>query len=49
MSWRGHAWEFAVTALSWIVAIGAIAFVAAFVACDALRRRRCARRKGSAS
>lgn len=40
MTWRDHTWEFAVSALSWLVAIGAIVFVATFVAYDAYKTRR---------
>ncbi len=45
MTWRDHTWEFAVSTFSWIVAIGALAFVVMFVMYDAVKtRRRKARR-----
>lgn len=44
MTWRDHTWEFTVGALSWIVAIGAIVFVVGYVAFEAIRSRRSARR-----
>lgn len=40
MSLIERAWEFTVTAASWFIAIGALVFVVAFVAYDALRERR---------
>jgi uncharacterized membrane protein YGL010W len=40
MTWRDHTWEFTVSALSWIVALGAIVFVLAFIAHDAYKTRR---------
>ena len=44
MTWRDYTWEFVISAFSWIVAIGAFVFVAAYVAHDAyktrMRRRR---------
>jgi len=40
MTWRDHTWEFTVGAVSWIVAIGALVFVIAFLAYDALKTRR---------
>lgn len=51
LTWRDHTWEFAVTAVSWIVAIGALGFVVVYVAFDAVKTaktdkaRRKARRK----
>lgn len=39
MTWRGHTWEFVLSALSWFLAIGALAFVVAFVAYDAHKSR----------
>jgi hypothetical protein len=45
MSWREHIWEFAISALSWVVAVGALVFVVAFVAYDAAKTRH-RRRKG---
>ena len=44
MSWRGYTWEFLITAISWILAIGALAFVAAYVAFDAIKSHRKERR-----
>jgi len=44
MTWRDHTWEFVISVLSWLVAIGALAFVAAFFAFDAVRTRRRGRR-----
>jgi len=43
MSWRGHTWEFTVTALSWIVAIGAIGVLVIFLIVEAIRNRRTVR------
>ena len=40
MTWRDHTWEFTVSTLSWIIALGAIVFVAAYVAHDAYKTRR---------
>ncbi len=40
MTWRDHTWEFVICAFSWIVAIGALLFVVAFVAHDAYKTRR---------
>ena len=40
MSWRDHSWEFFVVALSWLVAIGALGFIALYLAGEALRERR---------
>ena len=40
MTWRDHTWEFTVSALSWLVAIGALVFVASFVAFEAFKNRR---------
>ena len=45
MTWRGHTWEFVISTISWIVALGALVFVVAYVAFDAFKmRRRKARR-----
>ena len=45
MTWRDHTWELVISACSWLVAIGALVFVAAYVAYDAYKtRRRKARR-----
>jgi len=44
MTWRDHTWEFTVSTLSWVIAIGALVFVVAFVAYDAIKRRWKARR-----
>ena len=45
MTWRDHTWEFVIGAFSWIVAIGALVFVAVYVAHDTYKtRRRKARR-----
>lgn len=43
MTWRDYTWEFTVAALSWVVALGALALIAAYVAYEALQRRRAAR------
>ena len=40
VSWRDHVWEFTVGAISWLIAIGALAFVVAFIAYDALKDKR---------
>ena len=40
MTWHDHAWEFTVSALSWLIAIGALAVIAALVAYDAIKQRR---------
>ena len=40
MTWRDHSWEFAVTAFSWLVAVGALVFVIAFVLYDAAKTRK---------
>ena len=40
MTWRDYTWEFTVSALSWIVALGALVFVAAYVTHDAYMTRR---------
>lgn len=40
MTWRDHTWEFAVTALSWLVALGAVVFVIVFVLYDAAKTRK---------
>ena len=40
MTWRDHTWEFVISAFSWIVAIGALVFVVAFVVYDAHKTRR---------
>jgi len=40
MTWRGHTWEFVVSAISWIMAIGALGFVVVYVWFDAIRTRR---------
>ena len=45
MTVRDHTWEFAVNAFSWIAAIGALVFVAAYVAYDAYKTRRRAKAK----
>lgn len=44
MTLRDHTWEFVISAVSWIVAIGALVFVAAYLAHDAIKRRRKVRR-----
>jgi len=44
MTWRDHTWEFAISALSWLIAIGALVFVASFVAFEAFKNRRRSRR-----
>jgi hypothetical protein len=45
MTWRDHTWEFVLSALSWLVVIGALVFVVAYLAYDAFKsRRRKARR-----
>ena len=46
MTLRDHTWELAVSALSWIAAIGALVFVAAYVALDAYKTRRQKKVKG---
>jgi hypothetical protein len=40
MTWRDHSWEFFVVGLSWLVAIGALGFIALFLVAEALRERR---------
>lgn len=40
MTWSEGAWEFTVNMLSWFVAIGALVFVVAYVAFEALKARR---------
>ena len=40
MTWREYTWEFVIGAVSWIVAIGALVFVVAYVAHDAFKARR---------
>ena len=40
MTWREGVWEFTVNTLSWFIAIGALAFVVAYVAYDAIKMRR---------
>jgi len=40
MTWSERGWEFTVTALSWFIAIGALAFVVMFVMYDAYTSRR---------
>ena len=40
MSWREHAWEALVGALSWLVAVGFLAAVGALLAFEAHRARR---------
>lgn len=40
MTWRDQTWEFTVSAFSWVVALGALVFVVAYVAFDALQTRR---------
>jgi len=40
MTWRDHTWEFVIIAFSWIVALGALVFVVAYVAFDAFKTRR---------
>lgn len=44
MTLRDHTWEFVISAFSWLVAIGALVFVVAFVAFDAVKTRRKERR-----
>ena len=45
MTWHDHTWEFVISTFSWILALGALFFVAAYVAHDAYKtRRRKARR-----
>jgi len=39
MTFRDHTWEFAVSAFSWIAAIGALVFVAAYVALEMIKER----------
>jgi hypothetical protein len=38
MNWREHSWEFVVGAISWIVALVALACLGVFVAVDAAQR-----------
>ena len=45
MTWRGHTWEFVISAFSWIVALGTLVFVAAYVAYDAYKTRSRRRRQ----
>lgn len=40
MTWRGHTWELTVFVLSWLMALGALAFVAAYIAHEAFKTRR---------
>lgn len=40
MTWRDHTWEFTVTAFSWLVALGAVVFVIAFVLYDSAKTRK---------
>lgn len=44
MTLRDRTWEFAISAVSWIVAIGALVFVVAYLAYDAIKKRRKVRR-----
>lgn len=44
MTRRDHTWEFAVSTFSWVVAIGALAFVAAYLVYEAVKNRRGDRR-----
>jgi hypothetical protein len=44
MTWREHTWEFVISAFSWIVAFGALAFVVAYFAFEAVKSRRKSRR-----
>jgi hypothetical protein len=47
MTWRDHTWEFVISAFSWIVAIGALVFVVAYVAHDTFKTRRRTRKRGT--
>ena len=40
MTWRDHSWELFVSAISWLVAIGALGLIAMFLVVEALRARR---------
>lgn len=40
MTWTEQAWEFTVIMLSWFIACGALVFVIAYVALDAIKTRR---------
>ena len=40
MTWRDHAWEFVINAVSWLVAILALAAVVAWFTLDTLKQRR---------
>jgi hypothetical protein len=44
VSWREHAWEFTIGVLAWVAAVGLLAFIAVFLAYEALQRRRGASR-----
>ena len=48
MTVRDHTWELAVSAFSWIAAIGALVFVVAYVALDAYKTRRQEKAKAKA-
>ena len=39
MTWRDHVWELLISAFSWIVAFGALAFVAVYFAYEAFKNR----------
>ena len=47
MTWRGHTWEFVISTISWIVALGALIFVVAYVTYDAYKTRRRTRKRGA--
>ena len=40
MTWSDRTWEIFISAFSWIVALGALFFVVAYVAHDAYKTRR---------
>ena len=40
MTWRDHSWEVFVGAISWLVAIGALGFIAMYLVVEARRARR---------
>ena len=40
MTWRDHTWEFTVSALSWLVAIGALGCLVMFLVFERFKNRR---------
>jgi len=40
MTWRDHTWEFTVSALSWLIAIGALGCLAMFLVFEGFKNRR---------